>query len=235
MNRKDLFCKEDKCMLPEEIKHSLSLTTNQLKRNISPKDIHIESTDESLESTGLVGQARAEKVMRFGLNVNQKGYNIYVAGNSGVGKSSFTEAILAEFAEKEMQLNDWVDVYNFNDSYQPKMLRLPVGMGKKLQSAMEELITNLKEAIPKAFTEDEYQNEILLIVEVYQKQILYVFYKFINIANKYNFTIQNSQLDFLTVPMINGKQITETEYQTLDQATPKKLDEQSPKLQEEIY
>src|SRR5690625_1473451 len=110
-------------MLREEINSSVSLRTTELNRNITPKDIHIESADESLESTGLVGQARAEKVMRFGLNVNQKGYNIYVAGNSGVGKSSFTEAILAEFAEKEAQLNDWVYVYNFNDSYQPKMLR----------------------------------------------------------------------------------------------------------------
>src|SRR5699024_12436853 len=144
MNRKDLFCKEDKCMLPEEIKRSLSLTTNQLKRNISPKDIHIESTDASLESTGLVGQARAEKVMRFGLHVNQKGYNIYVAGDSAVGKSSFTEARLAEFAAKEAQLNDWVDVYNFSDSYQPKMFRLPVGMGTRLQSAMHERSTILK-------------------------------------------------------------------------------------------
>src|SRR5699024_1521856 len=161
MNRKDLFCKEDKCMLPEEIKRSLSLTTNQLKRNISPKDIHIESTDESLESTGLVGQARAEKVMRFGLNVNQKGYNIYVAGNSGVGKSSFTEAILAEFAEKEAQVHES--------------------------------------------------------------------------ANKYNLTIQKSQRGFVTAPMSNGKQITDKEYQTLDQATLKKFDEQSAKLQEEIY
>ena len=222
-------------MLPEEIKRSLSLTTNQLKRNISPKDIHIESTDESLESTGLVGQARAEKVMRFGLNVNQKGYNIYVAGNSGVGKSSFTEAILAEFAEKEAQLNDWVYVYNFNDSYQPKMLRLPVGMGKKLQSAMEELITNLKEAIPKAFNEDAYQKERVRIINAYQKQIGNVIDKVNEVANKYNFTIQNSQRGFLTVPMIDGKQITEKEYQTLDQATLKKFDEQSAKLQEEIY
>src|SRR5699024_6691568 len=171
MNRKDLFCKEDKCMLPEEIKRYLSLTTNQLKRNISPTDIHNESTDESLETTGLVGQARAEKVIRVRLNVNQTGYNISVVGTSGVGKSSFTEAILAEFAEKEAQLNDWVYVYNFNDSYQPKMLRLPVGMGKKLQSAMEELITNLKEAIPKAFNEDAYQKERVRIINAYQKQI----------------------------------------------------------------
>src|SRR5690625_1466217 len=155
MNRKDLFCKEDKCMLPEEIKRSLSLTTNQLKRNISPKDIHIESTNESLESTCLVSQALAVKLISFRINVNEIGYNIYVAGNSGVGKSLFNEAILAEFVENEAQLNDWVYVYNFNDSYQPKMLRLPVGMGKKLQSAMEELMTNLNEASEKEFNEDE--------------------------------------------------------------------------------
>src|SRR5699024_2638331 len=129
-------------------------------------------------------------------------------GNSGVGKSSFTEAILAEFAEKEAQLNDWVYVYNFNDSYQRKMLRLPIGMGKKLQSAMEELITILKEVIPKAFNEDAYKKKRVRIVNAYQKQIGNVIDKVNEIANKYNFTIQNSQRGIGTLAMINGKNIT---------------------------
>src|SRR5699024_11238016 len=120
-------------------------------------------------------------------------------------------------------------VYNCNDSYQAKMLRLPVGMGKKLQSAIEEIITNIKEAIPKAFNEDAYQKEIVRIINAYQKQIGNVIDKVNEVANKYNFTIQNSQRGLLTIPMINDKQITEKNKKNIDQTTCNTTDEQTAK------
>src|SRR5690625_7360079 len=108
-------------------------------------------------------------------------------------------------------------------------------MRKKIQSAMEELIKNLKEAIHKAFNEDAYQKERVRLVNAYQKQIGNAIDKVNEDANKYNFTIENSQRGFLTVQMIVGNQVTEKEYQTPAQATLKKFDEQSAKLQEDNY
>lgn len=53
-----------------------------------PSGFNFETTDENFELTSMVGQEHAKKVITFGLNVNQKGYNIYVAVNSGVEKAT---------------------------------------------------------------------------------------------------------------------------------------------------
>lgn len=222
-------------MLSKEIKQTAALTPEQLKRSIFPDDFDSKTTDEDLELTRMVGQERAEKVMTFGLNVNQKGYNIYVAGNSGVGKSSFTDSIVAEFAKGPVELHDWVYVYNFEEPYRPKRLKLPVGMGKQLEKAMEQLIIDLKDDIPKAFDEDAYQKERVRMINNYQQQIGKIIETINTIAKKYNLVIQSSGRGFLTIPMIDGKPLTEEQYQNLDAATLKKFDEQSIILQEKIY
>lgn len=222
-------------MLSKEIKQTAALTPEQLKRSIFPDDFDSKTTDEDLELTRMVGQERAEKVMTFGLNVNQKGYNIYVAGNSGVGKSSFTDSIVAEFAKGPVELHDWVYVYNFEEPYRPKRLKLPVGIGKQLEKAMEQLIIDLKDDIPKAFDEDAYQKERVRMINNYQQQIGKIIETINTIAKKYNLVIQSSGRGFLTIPMIDGKPLTEEQYQNLDAATLKKFDEQSIILQEKIY
>lgn len=222
-------------MLSKEIKQTAALTPEQLKRSIFPDDFDSKTTDEDIELTRMVGQERAEKVMTFGLNVNQKGYNIYVAGNSGVGKSSFTDSIVAEFAKEPVELYDWVYVYNFEEPYRPKRLKLPTGMGKQLEKAMEQLIIDLKDDIPKAFDEDAYQKERVRMINNYQKQIGKIIETINTIAKKYNLVIQSSGRGFLTIPMIDGKPLTEEQYQNLDTATLKKFDEQSIILQEETY
>ena len=38
----------------------------------------------------MIGQARAEKAMAFGLSVKQEGYNLFVVGPAGTGKMTYT-------------------------------------------------------------------------------------------------------------------------------------------------
>src|SRR5699024_5432372 len=117
-------------MLSNEIKIKAALSPDQLKRDVLPSDFNPKIAHSNEKLTSIVGQERAETVMKFGLRVNQKGYNIYVAGNSGVGKTTFTNTLINEFAKEDAKLFDWCYVYNFDDSYRPKMLQLPVGMGR---------------------------------------------------------------------------------------------------------
>lgn len=61
--------------------------------------------------------------MKFGLNVNKVGYNIYVSGIAGTGKTTFTNSIIKEFAKQDKPLYDWCYVYNFEDGHKPKTLK----------------------------------------------------------------------------------------------------------------
>ena len=60
------------------------------------------NTTEELENiqTG-IGQDRGIKALEFGLQVNVKGYNLYIEGPSGVGKTMYTKNYLDKISKKE--------------------------------------------------------------------------------------------------------------------------------------
>ena len=58
------------------------------------KDFNFKSTEEIEPIKGIIGQDRAVKAIEFGLKMNQKGYNIYVSGMSGTGRSSYTNTLI---------------------------------------------------------------------------------------------------------------------------------------------
>src|SRR5690625_3534056 len=112
------------------VKRQTRLETNKLRSTVDYTQFEFETTEEVPILQNVIGQERGTKVMRFGLNVNKIGYNLYVAGISGTGKTSFTQSIVNEFAKKEVTLYDWCYVYNFEDGSKPKVLQLPLGIGK---------------------------------------------------------------------------------------------------------
>lgn len=104
------------------------LSAHQLKRVIDIEKFDFETTEQLAELTSIVGQERGTSVTKFGLHVDQEGYNLYVAGIAGTGKTSFTKSIVQEFAQKEVILYDWCYVHNFEDSYKPKVIQLSAGV-----------------------------------------------------------------------------------------------------------
>ena len=218
----------------QSIKERLSLPPGKLKRTVDYTQFEFETTEQVPELTSIVGQERGRAVMKFGLNVNKVGYNIYVAGIAGTGKTTFTNSIIKEFAKREAELYDWCYVYNFEDGQKPKTLQLPVGMGKRLKEDMENLIENLKTDIPRAFNEENYQKEKNAIIRNFQGKSNEVFEKINRIAKESGFLIRQSGTGIITIPVINGTPITEEQYRVLSEEQLKEIEEKSQALQEKI-
>ena len=67
------------------------LSYKSLKNICNPNNFKFETTDD-LDSKDLIyGQDRGIKALEFGLDVEAKGYNLYVEGPSGVGKTMYTK------------------------------------------------------------------------------------------------------------------------------------------------
>jgi Cdc6-like AAA superfamily ATPase len=87
------------------------------------------------------------------------GYNIYVAGLTGSGKTSMVKsyikrAIAEREARKEpFELEDWCYLYNFQEPDRPQIISLPQGKGKKFRDQIAELLAKVKEDIGKAFSQ----------------------------------------------------------------------------------
>ena len=132
-----------------------TLSSSQLRRTFDPKTLGVETTEQLKTLEGIIGQKRAVSALQFGLEIHDKGFNIYVAGPPGIGKMTAVQSFLEALARQKPTPPDWCYVNNFEDSYQPKGCQLPAGRGHSLQQDMKNLIEHVRREIPKAFDSEE--------------------------------------------------------------------------------
>lgn len=144
------------------------LPASALRRECDPSLFDFENTGGITPSRDLIGQQRAVKATEFGLAVELDGYNIYMAGESGQGKTRYA----LECAQRQARLmpvpDDWCYVYNFDDSNCPRVISLPAGLGREFKKDMEEFVRIIEQEIVKAFDGDEYEAERSRIIKSFR-------------------------------------------------------------------
>ncbi|MGQ9531748.1 MAG: Lon-like protease helical domain-containing protein, partial [Desulfotomaculales bacterium] len=151
---------------------SLRVEVEKLRRRCRPEELDFCLTSADVPPLAdFIGQERAVRAMEFGLTMKAPGYNIYVAGPPGTGKSTYTQAVVSQYAAREKPPQDWCYLYNFADPDRPLAVALPAGAGQLLQKDMEELVADLRTAIPKAFEEGQYERDKAAIVQEFQRQM----------------------------------------------------------------
>jgi hypothetical protein len=98
------------------------------------------STKEIPELTEIIGQERTIEVITFGIEIDSDGFNIFAIGPSGAGKTTIIQQFVFEKARGKHIPNDWCYVYNFDEEYKPRCLRLPTGKGSEFRMDMQLLI-----------------------------------------------------------------------------------------------
>ena len=126
-------------------------------RRACPDDfITCQATNELEPLIEIIGQERALKALQFGLDIQEEGFNIYVAGLPGTGKRTAILTFLEQKAKNMKVPPDWCYVYNFEDSQKPNALSLPAGKGLQFVKDMEKFVDEMKKALVAAFESDDY-------------------------------------------------------------------------------
>ena len=113
------------------------LTAEQIRKQCDPEAFPFRSTEE-LEPTGeIIGQDRALSALKFGLNIMKPGFNVYVSGSAGTGRTTAIQTFLEAVAAERETPSDWCYVHNFRDPYCPRALMVPAGRGQELQKDMK--------------------------------------------------------------------------------------------------
>ena len=123
------------------------LSYTQLKKECDPTMFKFKTTKELESFTGVIGQARGLKALEFGMNIDIKGYNIYMEGPTGIGKTIYARNYLNKAAKSKPVPDDWCYIYNFENSNEPVAVSLPAGMGKQFANDMNSFITAIKAEI----------------------------------------------------------------------------------------
>lgn len=214
-------------MIPE-------LSPEQLRRTFDPKALGIETTEKIKPLEGIIGQKRAVTALQFGLGIREIGFNIYVAGPPGIGKMTAVQSFLEELARKKETPPDWCYVNNFDDSYQPRVCKLPAGRGHEFQQGLKNLIDHVRRELPKAFESEEYGAKRDEIVKAFNKQREAVVEQISRQATQAGFTLQAMPFGIMILPVLGGRPLSEQEFQALPALAREDLQRRRNALQEEL-
>jgi predicted ATP-dependent protease len=128
-------------------------------------------TDDTTATGEIIGQDRAIDAIRLGLQVEQPGYNVFVVGYTGTGRSTAIERMLEELGlEKGEPPEDICYVHNFKDSNSPRALFFPAGNGVKFRDKMKKAIDSLQESISQMKESDDLRAKHKAIIEKFEER-----------------------------------------------------------------
>ncbi|MFO7951756.1 MAG: ATP-binding protein [Bacillota bacterium] len=207
------------------------LESSELRKICDLEGVKFETTADVPPLEGMLGQERAVKASEFGLRIKRPGYNIFMTGLTGTGKSSYAQSIVEKISAEEPVPDDWVYVYNFEKPGEPIALNLPAGHGAEFRTRIEELLEDLKQDIPKAFEGDDYEQQKSEYVKEYQEARAEHLDELNKFAQEKGFNLKRTSSGFVTIPMREGEQIDEDEYAKLDQETKDEMEKKSNEVQ----
>lgn len=182
-------------------------------------------TTEDIEPyKSIIGQKRAEKSIELGLKINKKGYNIFISGHSGTGKTGYIVRKIEEYAKNLPAPEDWCYVYNFEDSNVPLAIPLKTGTANKFKEDVAEFIKYLFKEVPTFFNSQNYEKEKSKLMDKYEDEIVKLSDYLEEEATKKNFSIKETPTgEFVFIPMIGDKEMETEDYNKLTQEQKEKV------------
>lgn len=207
----------------------------QFEDFVSAERLLMERRTKKRGRIGAVAQDRALSALELGLGIKQRGYNIFVVGSSGTGRTSTVERLLTERAKKEETPGDVVLLYNFNDKDRPLSIILPSSMGPKLKKSYEALIDKVLSHLEKAFEADTYILSRQVIQEECRERTDEALKEIEEEAQENSFVLAHSGVAITLTPANKkGDALTEEEFDKLSDREKKKLEERAEKLENKL-
>ena len=121
-----------------------TLKPEQLRFTFDCDSINCETTADLVRETTIIGQKRGVQAIEFGIGLKSPGYNIFVTGESGTGRTTAIKRFVEQRAAHDPVPDDWIYVHNFTTAHKPTALRVPAGRGGQLRGDLDELIGKLR-------------------------------------------------------------------------------------------
>ncbi|MCL2361754.1 MAG: AAA family ATPase [Defluviitaleaceae bacterium] len=186
---------------------------------------------DNLLSQKLIGQPRASQALRFGLQMKDKAYHIYVTGQTGTGRTTFAKSYAAQIAATEATPPDLCYVYNFANPKCPKLMTLPPGTGQPLKDSMIELMNRLTSELPKTFTSKDHETKKNEVIDIYKNKRDDIIKEMTEEARTQDFGVKNTSSGIYFMPIVDGEVISEEQYEALSQEEKDSISENSVSIQ----
>ncbi len=119
----------------------------------------------------LIGQERALRALKFGLDHKVKDFHLYVAGHPVKDKLEAIRAILDVEVAKLSSPPDWCYVPNFSNPNAPKAIKLPSGSGQAFQQDLKVFAEDVQKSLMELFDTEEFiEKRANIVLEIEEKE-----------------------------------------------------------------
>ena len=188
------------------------LKAGDLYYKVSFAPPRVSSSDDVAACEGIIGQQRAIEAIKVGLAVRSRGYNIFVTGLPGTGRTTTISHLLKQLEHADPRLKDICYVHNFKKVDNPLALVFTAGEGKRFKKDIEYLITSLRKVVPKIFMSEDFkdrQNRVAREYENRQKELIGVFEARLNEAGFVMVQLQSAAVIRNEIqPLIDGEPVS---------------------------
>lgn len=210
------------------------LDAAELRRRCDPSSLGFRTTTELEPAERLVGQDRARVAMRFATDIHRSGYNLYVIGDRGLGHQATVTQFLEDVAATRTPPAEWVYVNNFEQPRKPRAIRMKSGAAMRFSKMMDELIDDLKTALPGLFDSDDYRNRLRAIDEDAKERQEQAFENLRKQAESENIAILRTPMGFALAPTRDGNVIPPDAFNAMQEDDRKRIEGVIADLQKQL-
>ena len=209
------------------------LKSSNLKNSFNVDSLKFNTTDEVEPFNGIIGQERALNAIKSAMQIPQKGFNLYISGTLGIGKTAYALSVVNSLSEKMPVPQDYCYINNFENPLEPVAVALAPGEGMEFKQDMNRFINSITTRINKELTGDMYEKEKKTIVDRYKRAKENLMREFDKSTYEKGFKVRNTENGIYFSPVHNGVVLDEKSFKVLDEKTKKYFEEKSPEIQEQ--
>jgi len=180
----------------------VSLSPEKLRWRCDPRRIPFQTTAEVEPIGGDMGQARALRALRMGVELTASGYNLFVCGLSGTSRGGMIVRLIEEMHPQCEPAPDRCYVNNFKNADRPRLLTLPRGQANAFKKEMESGIDFLRRRIPQVFEGEPFQRQKTRIVERFTQREKELMDDFTRRIAREQFALGRMQVGAVALPEI---------------------------------
>jgi ATP-dependent Lon protease len=187
------------------------LPPDRLRWACCPDLVPVGSSSEARACEEIIGQERALRAIQTGLDIKSLGYNVFITGMVGTGRTTTVKQLLERLEKGDRTPDDILYVNNFKYPDEPVLIVVPAGQGKLFNEAMARLIDLLRANIPNLLKSPFYTEKRDAIVEAQQKKQRDILQRFEEEVAEQGFSVVQVQMGLFTrpdlIPVIEGQPI----------------------------
>ncbi|MDP7115323.1 MAG: AAA family ATPase [Myxococcota bacterium] len=192
------------------------LSANEVRWACDPGSFDFETTETLGSPEPFLGQKRALRALQFGAQAHNPGFNVFVVGQHGTGRTSMSRQFLERLAATRRTPPDYCYVHDFDNGGEAHALRLPPGTGRKLRDGMLAVVKELRQSLPRAFEEEDYERDRMAIRMTIEQRQAEVFENLRQAAEDKGFAIARTQQGFAVAPVREGVVLEPAQLAELD-------------------